>query len=230
MISCSCRWDIPETESIMEKLKKLYKEKFRWFDKKCKMLFADPMILSWILKDSIAELKDVPIERIRESLVDENGGSIELGKIQGLNPENIGIEEGDVYFDFLVTCDVKEKLYIGVEGQKDGKNLGYPISKRAGYYLSRLISRQKNIEFTHSNYEDIKKTYCLFVILNGEHKNRIHVQRMYWSDMEGRCVEENDPGIMEVIKVYMGSGNTETNCLRLLELYFFDEREWKARK
>lgn len=215
----------------MEELKELHQEQFKYFDRRCKLLFSDPVILAWILKDSILKINKVPVKVIADNLANNNGGSLELRKMSGLNKESIDIDHGDIVFDFMVVCDLNDKFYIELEGQKDSKKLGYPISKRAAYYLSRLISDQKGNEFINSDYQNLKEAYSIFVTLNGKHKNKIFRQKMEWYDDHGNPTKEEDnPGMMEVIKIYMGEGNKEIGCLKLLELFFFDKREWEAKK
>lgn len=79
--------------------------------------------------------------------------------IQGFNTEDISLKEGEVSFDVMVTCNLSNKLYIEVEGQKGTDYLEYPLTNRATYYLGRLISRQKMIEFQHSDYQNLRKSY-----------------------------------------------------------------------
>lgn len=51
-------------------------------------------------------------------------------------------------------------LIINVEAQKTQRasTLGYDILKRALYYVSRIISSQKEREFEGSDYNSIKKS------------------------------------------------------------------------
>lgn len=66
--------------------------------------------------------------------------------------------------------------------------------------------------------------------MNGKKKNAIRIQKISWHDYQGNIVtDETEQGMMEIIKVYMGKGNQEINCLKLLEL-FFDTRKWQLKK
>ena len=48
------------------------------------------------------------------------------------------------------------QIIINVEAQKDEPN-GYDILNRAIFYVSRMISSQKERDFSNSNYNDIKR-------------------------------------------------------------------------
>ena len=52
------------------------------------------------------------------------------------------------------------QIIINVEAQKDEPN-GYDILNRAIFYISRMISSQKERDFSNSNYNDIKRVYSI---------------------------------------------------------------------
>ena len=54
------------------------------------------------------------------------------------------------------------RLIINLEAQNEF-HPGYPLIKRALYYVSRLISAQHGTEFTHGHYEKIKKVYSIWI-------------------------------------------------------------------
>ena len=58
-----------------------------------------------------------------------------------------------------------------MEAQKSAK-LKYPIEKRMVYYISRMISSQKNREFTGDDYQNIKKVYSIWICMNVEEANK----------------------------------------------------------
>lgn len=57
------------------------------------------------------------------------------------------------------------QIIINVEAQKDEPN-GYDILNRAIFYVSRMISSQKERDFSNSNYNDIKRVYSIWVCMN----------------------------------------------------------------
>ena len=58
--------------------------------------------------------------------------------------------------------DGVSQIIVNVAAQKDGPK-GYQILNRAIFYVSRLISSQKERDFENSNYDDIKRVYSIWV-------------------------------------------------------------------
>ena len=66
------------------------------------------------------------------------------------------------------------QIIINVEAQKDEPK-GYEILNRAIFYVSRLISSQKERDFENSSYDDIKRVYSIWVCMNMEESSMSHV-------------------------------------------------------
>lgn len=62
------------------------------------------------------------------------------------------------------------KILVNVEAQKSISytKLGYHIESRMVYYMARLVSSQKNVEFIKSNYDDIKDVYSIWICMDTE--------------------------------------------------------------
>ena len=93
--------------------------------------------------------------------------------IKGSNNEDSTLTEGtlfyDVRFDAIApkSADSAEqeeviRLIINVEAQTKFKP-GYPLTKRAIYYCSRMISAQHGSIFTKSEYGKIRKVYSIWI-------------------------------------------------------------------
>ena len=67
--------------------------------------------------------------------------------------------------------DGLSQIIINVEAQKD-EPTGYEILNRAIFYVSRLISSQKERDFENSSYDDIKRVYSIWVLY--EHGREQH--------------------------------------------------------
>lgn len=61
-----------------------------------------------------------------------------------------------------------------MEAQKD-EPMGYEILNRAIFYVSRLISSQKERDFENSSYDDIKRVYSIWVCMNMDKNSMSHV-------------------------------------------------------
>lgn len=152
-------------------------------DEKIKALLADKQILERILKYSVEEFKEYDIleiiNRIEEVEILEvpvDAGlsyksKNEFGKISGSNTEDNVPGEGVIYYDirFNVTKGKKRiKVLINIEAQATTSvsRLGYHIENRMTYYLSRMISAQKEQEFFGSDYDKIKEVISIWICMD----------------------------------------------------------------
>lgn len=165
------------------------------YDAKVKNLLGHKIILAHILTRTVDEFKGMnPREVIPyiEGTPYISKVPIEPGmtnheqqgqQIIGLNTENVEINEGLIRFDIifyvrLPSEDSKDagltQIIINVEAQKDEPK-GYEILNRAIFYVSRLISSQKERDFENSSYDDIKRVYSIWVCMNMEESSMSHV-------------------------------------------------------
>lgn len=152
-------------------------------DAKIKALLADKQILARILKYSVEDFKEYDIleiiNRIEEVEILEipvdaglsHKSKIEFGKISGSNTEDNVPGEGVIYYDirFNVTKGKKRiKVLINIEAQATTSvsRLGYHIENRMTYYLSRMISAQKEQEFFGSDYDKIKEVISIWICMD----------------------------------------------------------------
>ena len=103
----------------------------------------------------------------------------EGSRIVGFNAENAEVNEGLIRFDIVFYVRMKDgvsQIIVNVEAQKDEPK-GYEILNRAVFYVSRLISSQKERDFENSGYDEIKRVYSIWVCLNmsGNSMNHIHL-------------------------------------------------------
>lgn len=98
-------------------------------------------------------------------------------RIVGFNSENAEINEGLVRFDIVFYVRMKSgltQIIINLEAQKDEPN-EYDILNRAIFYVSRLISSQKERDFKNTNYNDIKCVYPIWVCMNMDENSMSHI-------------------------------------------------------
>lgn len=158
------------------------------YDKKIKELLSDKQILARILKYSVDELADMTAEEIAASIVGRidvsqvpvDPGLTNCGRLQGENNEDSVVNEGFITYDIRFAIFLKEnqcRILLNLEAQKetDPKKLRYPFEKRIVFYLCRMISAQKQVEFFKSDYGNIKKVISIWICLdNGAHSNSIN--------------------------------------------------------
>ena len=72
--------------------------------------------------------------------------------------------------------DGLSQMIINVEAQKDEPS-GYNILNRAIFYVSRLVSSQKERDFINTNYNDIKRVFSIWVCMNMDENtmNYVHL-------------------------------------------------------
>ncbi len=152
------------------------------YDEKAKRLLSNKIILAHILVKTVDEFKGmkpekvqsyiegepfistVPVEAGLTNIVREKDGQ----RIVGLNTENAEINEGLIRFDIVFYVRMKDgisQVIVNLEAQKD-EPTDYHILNRAVFYVSRLVSSQKERDFVKTNYNDIKRVFSIWVCMN----------------------------------------------------------------
>lgn len=141
------------------------------YDEKAKQLLSNKIILAHIMVKTVDEFqgmnpKDVvsyiegdpfisvvPVEPgLTNTAIEKN-----RQRIVGLNTENAEINEGLIRFDIIFYVRMKDgvsQIIVNLEAQKD-EPTSYHILNRAVFYVSRLVSSQKERDFVKTNYNDI---------------------------------------------------------------------------
>ena len=140
-------------------------------DQNFKSIIHRASILAWILKSCIDDLKDKDIEEIKKCL-DIGADGI---WVNGKESESTSSDNGPIFLDnvFEVRLSDSEPItvIVGIEGQNES-NPGYPIGKRAEYYVSRMISDQRGSVFKGSDYGSLRKTYSIWIMMDPLKGNR----------------------------------------------------------
>ena len=161
------------------------------YDNSAKRLIAHKIILARILVKTVEEFKGMdPIEvaALIEGLPYISAVPVEPGltnavhfqngqRLVGFNTENQELNEGLVRFDIVFYVRMKDglsQIIINVEAQKDEPG-EYEILNRAVFYVSRLISSQKERDFENSSYDDIKCVYSIWICMNMEENTMSHI-------------------------------------------------------
>lgn len=162
------------------------------YDTHVKRLLAQKSILAHILVKTVDEFKGMKPEDVVKYIEGEPSISVvpvELGlanmektdatgqRIVGLNTENAEINEGLVRFDIIFYVRMKNglsQIIVNIEAQKD-EPTEYKILNRAIFYVSRLISSQKERDFVNTNYDDIKQVFSIWICMNMEDNSLSHI-------------------------------------------------------
>ena len=106
----------------------------------------------------------IPVEPGLTNAEKEEAGQ----RIVGFNTENMEINEGLVRFDIVFYVRMKDglsQIIVNVEAQKDAPT-EYNVLNRAIFYVSRLVSSQKERDFVNTNYDDIKRVFSIWICMN----------------------------------------------------------------
>ncbi len=162
------------------------------YDTRVKRLLAQKSILAHILVKTVDEFKGMKPEDVVKYIEGEPSISVvpvELGlanmektdatgqRIVGLNTENAEINEGLVRFDIIFYVRMKNglsQIIVNIEAQKD-EPTEYKILNRAIFYVSRLISSQKERDFVNTNYDDIKQVFSIWICMNIDDNSLSHI-------------------------------------------------------
>ena len=232
------------------------------YDSCVKKLLSEKIILAWILKECVEEFKPFSIKQIlKESFEDEpqistvavdqdeldyeeesaDNNFEEEGSpwIEGMNSEDNSIREGKVYYDIRFSARVpgtKEpvRLIINLEAQKSSKT-PYPIIKRAIYYVSRMISSQKNRIFMKSHYEKVRKVCSIWIQMNVDEDmaNTITEYSIAEKNIVGSVKEKKtDYDLLSVVMLRLGNADQAKNepILRLLDVLLSREKQPEEKK
>lgn len=162
------------------------------YDTRVKRLLAQKSILAHILVKTVDEFKGMKPEDVVKYIEGEPSISVvpvEPGlanmekpdaagqRIVGLNTENAEINEGLVRFDIIFYVRMKNglsQIIVNIEAQKD-EPTEYKILNRAIFYVSRLISSQKERDFVNTNYNDIKQVFSIWICMNMDDNSLSHI-------------------------------------------------------
>lgn len=151
----------------------------RYNENVCNML-ADPQVLAYILVNTMEEFINWRIPDVINTISDiavrnvyVNPGYSNMGKIVGEQTVDLVPGEGEIRYDIRFSVQYGEeciRILLNLEAQKttNAKKLNYHIENRIQYYLARMVSAQKNTEFTNDNYDDIKKTVSIWICMDAD--------------------------------------------------------------
>lgn len=173
------------------------------YDRQAKRLLAQKNILAHILVRTVDEFKGmdpddvvsliegepyigaVPVEPGLTNIESDKESS-EKQRVVGLNTENAEIHEGVIYFDIIFYVRMKDgltQIIINVEAQKE-EPTKYSILNRAIFYVSRMISSQKEREFSKTDYDSIKRVVSIWICMNMECNSLSHIHLIQEDELE----------------------------------------------
>ena len=146
-------------------------------DKASKAALHNIEVIATILKNAVPEYKDYTKEEImgfidRDSFRDDM--EVSPGRtnteLKSDSTEYIVLGEKTANFDYVFSArnpklsegKVTIKLHFDLEPQRDYRP-GYPIEKRAYYYLARMLSSQLSVVTEETDYGCLEKCYGIWI-------------------------------------------------------------------
>ena len=187
------------------------------YDTRVKRLLAQKSILAHILVKTVDEFKGMKPEDVVKYIEGEPSISVvpvEPGlanmektdatgqRIVGLNTENAEINEGLVRFDIIFYVRMKNglsQIIVNIEAQKD-EPTEYKILNRAIFYVSRLISSQKERDFVNTNYDDIKQVLSIWICMNMDDNSLSHIH-LTKDEMLKPCTRKGNLDLLNIVLI-----------------------------
>ena len=187
------------------------------YDTRVKRLLAQKSILAHILVKTVDEFKGMKPEDVVKYIEGEPSISVvpvEPGlanmektdatgqRIVGLNTENAEINEGLVRFDIIFYVRMKNglsQIIVNIEAQKD-EPTEYKILNRAIFYVSRLISSQKERDFVNTNYDDIKQVFSIWICMNMDYNSLSHIH-LTKDEMLKPCTWKGNLDLLNIVLI-----------------------------
>ena len=178
--------------------------------------------LAQIMKDCVNEYSDCTVDDMIEKYIE-------------------GTLFYDVRFDAIASKaeDSAEpekviRLIINVEAQTKFKP-GYPLTKRAIYYCSRMISAQHGPIFTKSEYGKIRKVYSIWICTKPpkNFENTLTRYSIKPEQLIGEAQEETENyDLLSVVIICLGKPDTENHkgILKFMEVLLSSTRSGSEKK
>lgn len=186
------------------------------YDEKAKRLLGNKIILAHILVKTVDEFHGLNPEDVVSYIEGEpfisvipvepgltNSKKEEQGqRVVGFNTENAEIDEGLVRFDIVFYVRMKDglsQIIVNVEAQKDVP-AEYHILNRAIFYVSRLVSSQKERDFVNTNYDDIKRVFSIWICMNMS-QNSMNYVHLTNEGLLGSCKWEGKIDLLNIVLI-----------------------------
>ena len=188
-----------------------------------------------------AEVQTMNTQEVNAQAMSIQAMNTQVTKVQGMGNEDISQNEGTVYYDVrfnAIAPSTEEhgniRLIINAEAQNRFKPK-YPLTKRAVYYGSRLISAQNGTVFTKSDYQKLRKVYSIWICVNPAKKFRNTITRysIKPETIIGNAVEAPENyDLINIVMVCLGKMEewNDNNLIKFLGVLFQNELSAREKK
>ena len=189
------------------------------YDANAKVVLSNLQILARLLQSCIPEFADVSVQQIIDGAIrkdeikqgvplDVDESNLYRQSVRSENTEHTTMTEGTVRFDLLVpvkSLKSSTRYLVDIEMQK---GILTPEERffRGIYYLCRIVSMQKTVEFQYDDYKKMSHCYGIW-ICPYEKENYIVENHMVSIIKFGKAPSRNISDIIAMIEI--GVGDTE---------------------
>ena len=211
-------------------------DQYAQYDAACRRLLSQKIILAWIMKSCLEEYRDCDVKDIAEKYIE---GTPQVGevpvlpdetnapRIRGISNQDTSLTESSSVYDirFMASAPGSDELIqmiINVEAHNQF-NPGYPLLKRAVFYCGRMLTAQHGTEFTHSEYQKIKKVVSIWVCMAppAERRNSITRYHLTEENLVGNVKEPiQNYDLIDIVMLCLGGEDEENydGVLKLLDV------------
>ena len=207
------------------------------YDDAAKRILSNRYVIANILVRLVDEFKGMTLSDVMKRIegeimvgevpVEPGVTNFEKERITGFNTEDSEIKEGMVRFDILFYVRLKDgiaRMIINIEAQKD-EPYNYFILNRSIYYVCRLVSSQKEREFTGMNYNDLKRAESIWICMN-QNENTLNHYRLTDERKLGNRKWKGDENLIGITIIGLSeeeSKGKEYELHRMLWVLFTDK-------
>ena len=211
-------------------------DQYAQYDAACKRVLAEKIVLAWIMKSCLKEYQDCCVEEIAEKYIE---GTPQVGKvpgppdetnaprIRGISSQDTSLTESSSTYDirFLAFAPDAEgpiQMIVNLEAQNEA-DPGYPLIKRGIFYCGRMLTAQYGTEFTHSQYQKIKKVVSIWVCMAPPKKWKNSITRYHLTEenLVGSVREKlENYDLIDVVMLCLGGEDQEnySGVLKMLDV------------
>lgn len=169
----------------------LLADKKSQYDELAKRILGSKMVIAHLLSNMLEEFRGIPVDEIISLIEGEpyvgivpvepgftNAMSVSGERLIGFNTENTEINEGMCRFDIVFYIRRKtglQKMILNIEAQMSEPK-EYPLINRGIFYCCRLVSSQKERNFSNMNYDDLLPVTSIWIVMNSKENCLSHVQ------------------------------------------------------
>ena len=211
------------------------------YDNYVKAVFSQPRIIATILRMAVPEFAGMSVEEVLPCIIQisdsEAVDDVSRAALQNLPQEQSALLEKLISYDLHIKArnpkagEINVSLFLDVEFQNEYRKstLGYPLLKRAMYYVARELSAQLGQLSESTDYGSLQKSYSIWIC--NEHipkseQNSMTRYRIVKEDVIGKSEdvpEEYD--LMEVVIIRRGGAASDAEIFDFLDGLFQSDLE-----